>query len=304
MHAIDSGASSSVSAPPASLPSPVLARRLADLCGHERNVQVDFLLHLAVFDERQAWAEAGYGSLWSYCLEVLHLREGAAWRRIEAMKALRRFPALEAALREGRLCLTTVNLLAAVLTEENLEELVARAAFLSKADTERLVVSIRPRAAPKDGIRRVGTSAVPRDAVPPAAAPPAAVPPAAVPVAALPLESASASRAAGTLALDGVASPALGLGDPALERPTPGAPVVVAALPTRPELRPVSADTWSLRVTLDEACKAELDELIRLLSHKTRGDLAATLREAIRCALARHGKRKGAIEPERKRATA
>jgi hypothetical protein len=37
---------------PASLSASDLARRLADLCGDERNVQVDFLLHLGEFDRR------------------------------------------------------------------------------------------------------------------------------------------------------------------------------------------------------------------------------------------------------------
>ena len=67
---------------PAFLESNVLALRLRELAGEERNVQVDFLLHLDEFDRRRAFVEAGYSSLWSYCLEALHLREGAAGRRI------------------------------------------------------------------------------------------------------------------------------------------------------------------------------------------------------------------------------
>jgi len=260
---------------PASLTSPVLARRLADLCGEERNVLVDFLLHLDEFDERRAWAEAGYGSLWAYCLEVLHLREGAAWRRIEAMKLLRRFPSAERALRDGRLCLTTFNLLGPVLGDENVSDLVARAAFLSKADTERLVVSIRPRVAPRDGIRRVTTGAAPaateRPSEPAAAA------------------CSVAGALAPTRATADEAPASLSLAEP------PPAPVA------RPDLRPVSEDTYSLRVTIDAACKAELDQLVSLLSHKTGGDLAAVLREAIRCGILRHGKRRGAVEPERRR---
>ena len=63
-------------ATPASLDSPSLARRLGELAGDERHVQVEFLLHLDEFDRRRAWLELGYGSLWSYCLEALHLREG------------------------------------------------------------------------------------------------------------------------------------------------------------------------------------------------------------------------------------
>jgi 5-methylcytosine-specific restriction endonuclease McrA len=258
------------------MPSPALATRLAALCGDERNLQVEFLLHLVEFDARRAWAEAGYGSLWAYCLEVLHLREGATYRRIEAMKLLRRFPSIEGPLREGKLCLTTAILLAPVLSDENLEELVARAAFLSKADTERLVVSIRPCVPPKDGIRRI------------------------------PAHAGAAAPAAATLAPD--AAPV----DPAAVTPAPPASAFALSSPAdtaparpsaRSEIRPTSADTYSLRVTIDAACKAELDQLVELLSHKTGGELAEVLREAIRCGIAQHGKRKGAVAPERKRAT-
>ena len=90
---------------PSSLDSDSLARRLRDLAGDERQVQVDFLLHLDEFDRRQEYLPLGFGSLWEFMLRELHLREGAAGRRIAAMKALRRFPRLESPLRDGRLCL-------------------------------------------------------------------------------------------------------------------------------------------------------------------------------------------------------
>jgi hypothetical protein len=66
---------------PSSLDSAALAGRLRDLAGDERNVQVDFLLHLDEFDRRSAFLDAGFGSLWDYCLRALHLREGASFRR-------------------------------------------------------------------------------------------------------------------------------------------------------------------------------------------------------------------------------
>jgi hypothetical protein len=71
------------------------------------------------------------------------------------MRVLRRFPALADALRDGRLGLTTIGLLEHVLEDENLDRVVADAAFKSKADVEHLVVSLQPRTAPKDGIRKL-----------------------------------------------------------------------------------------------------------------------------------------------------
>jgi 5-methylcytosine-specific restriction endonuclease McrA len=257
-----------------SLDSAALARRLADLAGDERRVQVDFLLHLDEFDRRRAYLEAGFRSLWDYCLGTLHLREGAAGRRIGAMRVLRRFPALEPALRDGRLCLSTASLLGQVLTPENLDDLVAGAAYRTKAQVEELVVSIKPRPAPADGVRRL--AAKPELALTVPAEEPVGSPLFAPSVPAeVPMES---------------SAPA----------PTP-TPVVAAARPL-PEVRPVAEDRWSLRVTLDVAAKDELEALKALLSHKIPdGDLAAVLREAIRCGIETHGKRRGAVAPARER---
>jgi len=249
---------------PAALDSAALSRRLSELAGHEREVQVEFLRHLAEYDLRRAYLEEGYDSLWAYCQRALLLREGPAALRITAMRALRRFPIVAEILRDGRLCL---RLLEPVLTDENAAELIARAASKSKSEVERLVVLIHPRAIPKEGVRKLPD----RSEAPSAAA---------VPVAPRPADAAVTTDAPPT---------------EAVRLAMPPAPA------TRPTLQPMAEDTYSLRVTVDAAFKAELDELKALLSHKVpTGDLGAVLREAVRCAIEKHGKRKGAVEPVRK----
>ncbi len=52
---------------PCSLDSASLARRLRDLAGNERAVQVDFLLHLDEFDRRQEYLPLGFGSCGISC---------------------------------------------------------------------------------------------------------------------------------------------------------------------------------------------------------------------------------------------
>src|SRR5512138_724185 len=123
---------------PSSLSPDALARRLAELAANEREALVEFLLHLEEFDRRRLWAEAGYDSLWTYCQRVLHLREGPAGRRIGAMRIVRQFPRLADALRDGRLCLSTVTLLAPLLREDGLDTIVAHAAYKTKAEVEHL----------------------------------------------------------------------------------------------------------------------------------------------------------------------
>jgi hypothetical protein len=79
-------------------------------------------------------------------------------------------------------------------------------------------------------------------------------------------------------------------------------PQPVPAYPPQPdrgraELRPVAAEQWSLRVTMDAQMKEDLETLRNLLSHTAGGDLTAVLREALRCAVEKHGKRRGALPP-------
>ncbi len=261
---------------PASLDSTALSRRLGELAGQERQVQVEFLLHLDEFDRRRLWAEAGYPSLWEWCLRVLHLREGAAGRRIAAMRVLRRFPMLADALRDGRLCISTVALLGPILTEESCADLIARAAYLTKAETEHLVVSLQPRTAPKEGLRLLSPS---RAVLPPSSA-------AQLSSAAQPRETPPSQQEPPTLT----------------NPPDHGCSPAIARRASRATLEPVSADTYSLRATVDSAFKKDLDQLKALLAHKfPEGDLGSVLREAVQSALEKHGKRKGAVEPSRKR---
>ncbi len=259
---------------PSSLDARTLARRLGELAGDERQVQVEFLLHLAEFDRRRAYLELGFGSLWDHCREALHLREGAAGRRIGAMRVLRRFPGLADALRDGRLCISTLSLLGQVLTPENVEELVARAAFRTMAEVDHLVASLKPRQAPREGIRKLPEPVATREAPPPVS----------------PTPPRGEAVAAPGPAPGPVSAPV---------EPTPA--LFQAPRPRTVEMRAVSESQWSLRATIDQAFKDDLETLSTLLSHKLRrGDVAAVLHEAIRCGIEKHGKRKGAVRPKRK----
>src|SRR5512143_52706 len=221
---------------PSSLDPPSLAACLRASAGEERDRQVDFLRYLDPFDAREAWREAGYGSLWQYCLRELSLREGAAGRRIGAMRVLRELPGLEAPLRDGRLSLTTAVTLRPVLTRENLDEIVARAAYKTDEETRHLVATLAPRQAPKEGIRRLPGSA---------------------PHLPTPAPGAEEGRAG-----DGEGDVPLGGAEASSEVPAgelePLALAPPARFPTRPSLEPVSADQWSMRVTIDGAFRKEL----------------------------------------------
>jgi len=214
---------------PSSLDTQALAACLRASAGEERDRQVDFLRYLDPFDAREAWREAGYGSLWSFCLRELALREGAAGRRIGAMRVLREFPRLEAPLRDGRLSLTTAVTLRPVLTQENQDEIVALAAYKTDEETKNLVATLHPRPAPKEGIRKLPEPA-PRLSAPAR-------------------ELVEAQVGGGERAETEAASDA-----PAVE-PEPLALAPPVRPPSRPSLEPVSADQWSLRATIWGAVK-------------------------------------------------
>ena len=130
--------------------------RLRQLLGEERNTQVDFLLELEKFDATGGFAAFEYGNLWQYLQRELGLLECAIYRRVHAMKLLRKFPQVEAYLRDGRLWMSSLVKLEEVLTSENVDEMLAKASGKSFRDVEVLVASLRAPVPDKNAlVRRV-----------------------------------------------------------------------------------------------------------------------------------------------------
>jgi hypothetical protein len=110
---------------------------------------------LMELDVRRLYLGEGYSSLFTYCTQALHLAEGAAYNRIEAARAARRFPAILTALEAGSVTLTTVRLLAPHLTAANHQDLLASARHKGKREVEQLVASIRPLPSVPSTIRKL-----------------------------------------------------------------------------------------------------------------------------------------------------
>ncbi len=91
-------------------------------------------------------------------LAELHLSEHAAYGRIEAARAARRFPVILERLAEGSVTLTTVGLLASHLTPENHRDLLAMARHQSKRQVEALVARLRPPPPVPASVRRLPTA--------------------------------------------------------------------------------------------------------------------------------------------------
>ena len=111
-----------------------LLRGLASLVAQDRTTTAHLLAHMAEVDARRLYAPAGYSSMHAYCVEKLWLSDDAAWKRLQVAKKVRQFPQLCAALAEGRVHLTGLNLLVPHLTIENVDELLMAATHLLKSE--------------------------------------------------------------------------------------------------------------------------------------------------------------------------
>ncbi len=142
----------------AQLSTQELLARVKHLAEREREATAALIAHLAELDKRRAYLAEGCASLFTYCTQVLHLSEHAAYGRIEAARAVRRFPIILERLGEGSVTLTTVGLLAAHLTPENHRDLLDMARHTSKRQVEALVARLRPQPPVPSSIRRLPTA--------------------------------------------------------------------------------------------------------------------------------------------------
>jgi len=129
--------------------------RVKLLAQRERDATATLIAHLAVLDERQLYLAEGCASMFTYCVQVLHLSEYAAYSRIEAARAVRKYPVILDMLGDGSVNLTTVGLLAPDLTPENHADLLKAAKHKSKRQVQELVAQLRPQPLVPSSVRRL-----------------------------------------------------------------------------------------------------------------------------------------------------
>ena len=226
-----------------------LVVQVKSLAQCEREATASFVSHLGELDARRLYLGAGFSSLFGYCCEILHLSEPAAYNRIEVARAARTFPVILSMLAEGSLSLATARLLAAKLTAENQEVLLAAAAGRSKRQVEEMLFQYFPRPDVPSAVRKLPTAKVP---VAPA-------------VAVLPASSdAQAVELLGILP-SSVTSPSV---PPDQER--------------RPVVRPLAPDRYEVRFTASAETREKLRLAQDLLRHAIpTGDLAEVIDRAL-----------------------
>ena len=85
----------------------------------ERNLHIQVLHHLEEIDSRKLYLEQGFSRLFDYAVKELGYSEGAAYRRIKAMKLCREVPETESRLKSGRLSLSAACQLQAFFEKQD-----------------------------------------------------------------------------------------------------------------------------------------------------------------------------------------
>ncbi len=112
-------------------------------------------------DARRLYLGQGCSSMFTYCTQILHLAEHAAFNRIEAARAARRFPIILTLLADGRVHLSAVRLLAPHLTEANHHALLTEASHKSKREVEQIAARLVPRPDVPTSVRKVPFTGAP-----------------------------------------------------------------------------------------------------------------------------------------------
>ena len=138
-----------------------LLSRIKTLRHRERSLTLKVVLHLDEIERRRLHLGLGYSSLFNYCLRHLKYSASAAGRRIQTARCIRRFPEVYDLLERGEVNLSTVSLIAPVLSAENKETLLMGIPHKSQREVEMLVAGYRSPVAFRDRVRPVCV-AVPR----------------------------------------------------------------------------------------------------------------------------------------------
>jgi 5-methylcytosine-specific restriction endonuclease McrA len=132
-----------------------LLATLAALAADERQATARVIGALAEVDARRLYLGEGCSSMFTYCTQVLHLSEHAAYARIEAARAARAWPMILELIADGSLHLTAITLLGRHLTAENHQALLAAARHKTKREIEAIVAALRPQPAMPPTVRKL-----------------------------------------------------------------------------------------------------------------------------------------------------
>ena len=224
---------------------------VARAAAQERSATTQLIALLTELDTRKLYLGEGCSSLFTYCTQMLHLSEHAAYGRIAAARAARRFPVVLDLLAEGAVTLTTIGLLAPHLTVDNVHALLTAARHQSKREVERIVAALRPLPPVPSSVRKLPAPAAKSE------------------------PSCGAAATLGAPTRDGV--------PPAPSLPLPGPFAIERLVAQRPAVvTPLAPERYKVQVTLSRESYEKLRRAQDLLRHVIpNGDPAAILDRAL-----------------------
>lgn len=127
----------------------------------ETNATTAVLHHLAEIQRRRLYAARGYSSLFEYATKALGYSEGAAYRRINAMKLISSIPEVEEKISSGKLSLSTAATVQSFFTKKSKadekpigliekKEILDKVQGKTKRECERSLYQISPLAVPQE----------------------------------------------------------------------------------------------------------------------------------------------------------
>jgi hypothetical protein len=268
---------------PGKLSDDVLIARLVELLGRSRRVEAELVAHLAEVDARRLYLREACPSMHAYATERLHLSDAEAYLRITVARLSRRLPVVLDMLADGRLHLSGIARLAPHVRDEGGEELLARAAFLSRRDIERLIAEIAPQPDAPALIRKLPDRAGTLTSDAPGVAEAALVPGGAA-AGELDRDRSAGGRAGRAPAAPAVVAPAVvapavvaPAGTPAVVAPA-GTPAVVAPA----AMTPIAPHRYKVQFTAGAELHGKIERARALLRRQIPdGDLAAVVDRAM-----------------------
>lgn len=147
------------------LSSQELLVQTKSLVAQERKLTLQLIEHLEEIQRRRLHVDMGFASLWEFATQELGLSEGAAQRRIQAMRLVRDVPEAKASLESGRLSLSNAAKVQSFRQAEkklgrrpDARTLVSRVENLSQRECEKTLFEISPKALPRERERIVSAS--------------------------------------------------------------------------------------------------------------------------------------------------
>jgi hypothetical protein len=216
-------------------------------------LDAELLLLLGEIEARRLYLERAFPSMFDFCTGELGLSEDVAYNRLKVAGLVRRFPRVLDFVRDGRIHLSGLRLLAPHLTEDNLETTLAAAAGKRRCEIEALVARLSPQPSVPPSIRKL---------------------PERVPA----LAPATEESAPPLLAFTEAETEEVEASFPAAA--PPAAPVPLAPRPAT--VAPLSGEAYLVKFTADSALKAKLEQAEELMRHRVgKGNLAAVLEHAL-----------------------